>query len=487
MTLDQFKTKSKKIPDTPGVYFFLGSKKEVLYIGKATSLRDRVRSYFAPDIAEVRSQLIANMVAKAKSIDWRQTDSVLEALILEAHLIKNYKPHYNTDEKDDKSWNYVVITNEEFPIIELKRGKELQANSIAKAANDFRTSTLVKKSFAAGASTASKNHPLARGLHKTTPLSLDEPFQKGSFASATENGGYLYVFGPFPHGLQLKEALKLIRKIFPYRDTKCVPCDAQIAKGAKHCRPCFNRSIGLCPGVCTGEVSRAEYRKIIRRIALFFEAKKPTLIKSLERDMQTAARDENFEEAAQLRKQIFALNHIQDVSLIKDEYRSPSTSFGAMRPWRIEAYDAAHLRGTAAVGVMTVVEDGAARPSEYRKFRLRQAKAGDDPGALKEILSRRLGHEEWPMPRLIVVDGATAQINVAESLLKELGIKIPVVGVVKDEKHRPREIRGPSTSLGTGDRDLIKDRERDILLANAEAHRFAIGYHRKKSRKELLG
>lgn len=473
MTLDQFKTKSKKIPDTPGVYFFLGPKKEVLYIGKATSLRDRVRSYFAPDIAEVRSQLIANMVAKAKSIDWRQTDSVLEALILEAHLIKNYKPHYNTDEKDDKSWNYVVITNEEFPIIELKRGKELQASSIAKAEEPFRTSTLVRKGSSAEASSASKNY------------SFDTAGRQGD--GLKSNSSSLYTFGPFPHGLQLKEALKLIRKIFPYRDTKCVPCDAQMVKGAKHCRPCFNRSIGLCPGVCTGEVSRAEYRKIIRRIALFFEAKKPTLIKSLERDMQTAAKDENFEEAAQLRKQIFALNHIQDVSLIKDEYRSPSTSLGAMRPWRIEAYDAAHLRGTAAVGVMTVVEDGAARPSEYRKFRLRQAKAGDDPGALKEILSRRLGHEEWPMPRLIVVDGATAQINVAESLLKELGIKIPVVGVVKDEKHRPREIRGPSTTLGTGDRDLIKDRERDILLANAEAHRFAIGYHRKKSRKELLG
>lgn len=444
MTLDQFKIKAKKMPDEPGVYFFLGSKKEILYIGKATSLRDRVRSYFAPDIAEVRSQLIANMVAKAKSIDWRQTDSVLEALILEAHLIKNYKPHYNTDEKDDKSWNYVVISNEEFPIIELKRGKELQANTF-------------------------------RGA---TPLSLDEPLQKGSFASATEQNGYLHVFGPFPHGLQLKEAMKLVRKIFPYHDAKCVPCDVQMAKGAKRCRPCFNRSIGLCPGVCTGEVSRAEYRKIIRRIALFFEAKKPTLIKSLERDMKLAAKAENFEEAALLRKQMFALNHIQDVSLIKDEYKSPSTSLGTIRPWRIEAYDVAHLRGSAAVGVMTVVEEGAAQPSEYRKFRLRQAKPGDDPGALKEILSRRLGHDEWPLPRLIVVDGATAQINVAESLLKELGMKIPVVGVVKDEKHRPREIRGFSATLGAG--------ERDILLANAEAHRYAIGYHRSSSRRELL-
>ncbi len=438
MTLDQFKTKAKKLPDEPGVYFFLGPKKEVLYIGKATSLRDRVRSYFAPDIAEVRSQLIANMVAKAKSIDWRQTDSVLEALILEAHLIKNYKPRYNTDEKDDKSWNYVVITDEAYPVIELKRGKELVG-------------------------VTSKNHP------------LDTAGQRGDGLE----GGFspLYTFGPFPHGLQLKEALRLIRKIFPYRDAKCVPCEVQMVKGTKRCRPCFNRSIGLCPGVCTGEVSQAEYRKIIRRIALFFEAKKPTLIKSLERDMKAAAKEERFEDAARLRGQIFALNHIQDVSLIKDEYRSPSLARGSSNT-RIEAYDAAHLRGSAAVGVMTVVEDGSAKPSEYRKFRLRQAAAGDDPGALKEILSRRLGHDEWPLPRLIVVDGATAQIHTAEALLRELGMQIPVVGVVKDEKHRPREIRG--------DRGLIKGNEREILLANAEAHRFAIGYHRRRSRHELM-
>jgi excinuclease ABC subunit C len=127
---------------------------------------------------------------------------------------------------------------------------------------------------------------------------------------------------------------------------------------------------------------------------------------------------------------------------------------------------------------MTVVEDGLPNKAEYRKFILRTAKGGDDPGALKEILSRRLGHDEWQLPRLIAVDGATAQINAAERLLKSLGLVIPVVGVVKDEKHRPREIRG--------NRDVIAGRERDILLANAEAHRFAIGYHRKKFRKRGL-
>jgi len=414
MTLDDFKKKAKKMPDAPGVYFFLGPKKEVLYIGKATSLRDRTRSYFAPDIAQVRSRLIANMVLRAKTIDWRETDSVLEALILEAHLIKTHKPRYNTDEKDDKSWNYVLFSNETFPALSLMRGKELAEHADVA----------------------------------------------------------LHVFGPFPHGMQLKEALKLIRKIFPYRDSKCVPCAEQLEKKTLRCRPCFNRSIGLCPGVCTGEISKAEYSKIIKRLVLLFEGKKNTLLKSLEKDMQRAAKDEAFEEAALLRRQVFALTHIQDVSLIKEEYRS--AAFSPHRS-RIEAYDVAHLGGSGAVGVMTVVEDGAARPREYRKFRIKSAKAGDDPGSLREILSRRLGHDEWPLPRLIVVDGATAQMNVAQEVLTTLGLKIPIVGVVKDEKHRPREIRGFATPAPT-------DIQRDVLLANAEAHRFAIGYQRKTRR-----
>ncbi len=421
MNLEQFKKKMKKIPDTPGVYFFLDKSKKVLYIGKATSLRDRMRSYFSPDLAATRGPLITSMIEKATSIDWRETDSVLEALILEANLIKTYKPNHNTDLKDDKSWNYVVITKEDFPRVLLVRGKNLE--------QEFPIETR------------------------------------------------LYTFGPFPHGTQLKEALKIIRKIFPYRDS-CTPA-SEMEKLGKRPKACFNRQVGLCPGVCDGTVGKTEYRKIIRRIVLLFSGKKITLIKALEHDMKAAAKEENFEEAGRLRSQVFALNHIQDVSLIKDEYRSPTLGLGTSSPTRIEAYDVAHLAGTSHVGVMVVVEGGTAQKNEYRKFRIRTATPGDDPGSLREILSRRLGHDEWPMPRIIAVDGSTAQINAAEKVLKEYGMQIPVIGVVKDEKHRPRDIRG--------DRSIIAGRERDILLANAEAHRFAIGYHRADRSRSMFG
>jgi excinuclease ABC subunit C len=432
MTIEQFKKRMQKIPDAPGVYFFLGSRKEILYIGKAASLRDRVRSYFAPDIAAVRSPLIARMVEKAKTIDWRETDSVLEALILEANLIRTHKPKHNTDLKDDKTFNYVVITKEDFPRVLIVRGKQLEQK------NYFRRS------------------------RAPVHLSGEKTFSVPA-----------YTFGPFPHGAQLTEAMRIIRKIFPYRDT-CIPAPDMIARGKKP-KKCFNAQVGLCPGVCSGAISKGEYRKIIRRITLLFSGKKKELLRGLARDMQALAKKEKFEEAAQLRTQVFALQHIQDVSLIKNEYRAPNGTGGNNR---IEAYDVAHLRGSAAVGVMTVVEQGIAQKQDYRKFNIRFAKGGDDAGALREILSRRLAHEDWPLPRLIVVDGSTAQINAAHSILAEYGFKIPVVGVVKDEKHRPRELRG--------DKTIIKDYEKDILLANAEAHRFAIGFHRNTSRKNLI-
>lgn len=409
MNIEQFNKRKNKLPDAPGVYFFLGKNKKLLYIGKATSLRDRVRSYFAKDLMDTRGPLLVEMLDKATSIDYRQTDSVLEALLLEASLIRTHKPGYNTDLKDDKSFNHVVITKEEYPRVLVIRGKNLEQECPPKMR--------------------------------------------------------VYTFGPFPHGMQLQQAMKLIRKIFPYRTT-CTPNQG---------KRCFDAQIGLCPGVCSGEVGKAEYRKTIRHIVLLFQGKKKQLIKSMETQMRKAAKEERFEEAGRLKEQLFGLTHIQDVSLIKEDMRGPNAAVAS----RIEAYDIAHLAGQGHVGVMTVVEGGLANKMEYRKFNIKDAKGGDDPGSLKEVLSRRLGHNEWPMPKLIVVDGHTAQMNAAKRVLDEFGIKIPVVGVVKDEKHRPRSI--------AGDRDTIKDRERDILLANAEAHRFAITFNRRKMRKNLLG
>ncbi len=403
MTRDQLK--EYKLPDEPGVYLFKKGRK-ILYIGKAVSLRDRVRSYFAPDLLDGRGGTIVGMVKEATSLAYQKTSSVLEALILEANLIKRHKPPFNIDQKDNTSWNYVAIIKEKFPRVLLVRGRELY-----------------------------------QGWNKAD---------------------IKHLFGPFPHGWQLQEAMRMVRKIFPFRD-KCVPESG---------KPCFSRQIGLCPGVCSGEMTKEKYAQTIRSICELFSGNFKGLKRRLAREMKEAARREDFEEAEKLRRQISALEHIRDVSLIKNE-----ALVSAGGGTRIEAFDIAHTGGAETVGVMTVVDNGEPYKTAYRKFTVRTAK-NDDIAALKEVLSRRLNHAEWPLPRVFVVDGGKAQLRAAGSVLKSAGVMIPVVGVVKDEFHRPANL--------IGDERIIQAHERDILLANAEAHRFGIGWHKKRLRRRSI-
>lgn len=402
----------KKLPDAPGVYFFLGSRKQILYIGKATNLRSRVRSYFSNDIKEKRSELIEKMVNGAKTIEFTETDSVLEALILETNLIRTHKPYYNTRSKDDKSYNHLIITNEEFPRVLVVRGKDL-------------TERFAEKEIK-------------------------------------------YHFGPFPSGQLFREALKIVRRLFKFYDTH-EPVGAEKSKLAKG-KIDFNRQIGLYPDV----QSKQEYERTIRHIKLFFEGKKHQVIKELEKEMMVAAKAEEFESANTIKKRIFALTHIQDIALIKDDSRV----YRDEKRVRIEAYDIAHLRGQDMVGVMTVVESGEAMKSEYRKFKIRTLDDANDPAALMEVLQRRLKHPEWPFPQILVVDGGTAQKNAAELILRQQALVIPVVAVVKNDKHKPERL--------IGQKRLLELHQQSVLLANAESHRFAIAYHRDKRNKRAI-
>lgn len=417
------------LPDTPGVYFFLGDPKtaskksrsdepflpskkgsrEILYIGKATSLKDRVKSYFGPDLIATRGPLLVDMVFKAKEIQWQETDSVLEAMLLEVELIKEHQPYFNTKEKDNKSFLLVGITDEAFPRVVTFRKKDLLDPSVS----------------------------LLRTINYQLSIS----------------------FGPYPRSSQLKIALKIIRKIFPYRDEKCVPNQG---------RACFNYSIGLCPGVCIGRISEKEYAKTIAHIELFLSGKKKALVETLTREMSTLAKKQEFEEAGKIKHTLFALEHIQDVALIGDD--SVPTMGALGKPFRIESYDVAHTSGKDVVGVMTVMVNGEVEKSEYRKFKLSVEK-NDDVGALKEILTRRLAHTEWQAPDLVVVDGGKAQLRVARTLVTPVFPEAGIVSVVKNEKHRPSHLLG-DTTLG------VKHRKA-ILLANSESHRFGIKYHRK--------
>lgn len=398
MSIDQ--EKIKKLPDAPGVYFFKQGRK-VLYIGKATSLRDRVRSYTSGDITESRGPLISKMLKEATTVDYKETDSVLDALVLESALIKKHQPIYNTRDKSDKSFNYVVITKEDYPRVFTVRGRDIQA--------------------------------------------LYDP------------DDFKYTFGPFPNGSQLREGLKIIRRIFPFRGEK-----DDVKKKPR--KSGLNKEIGLVPDF--EKVGKREYGRTIQHIRLFFDGKKGKLIKRLAVSMKKLAKEHKFESAEQAKRQIFALEHIRDVSLIKED-ESASDSI------RIEAYDVAHTSGVETVGVMVVMEDGRPKKSDYRKFKL--SGDGGDTGGLKEMLERRFKHDEWQLPRIVVVDGSKAQINATERVLEEFGYQIPVVAVTKNQRHQPQRVQG--------DRELIYKYERDIIIANSEAHRFAISFHRQRRGK----
>lgn len=393
----------KNLPRTPGVYLFKHAR-EILYIGKATSLRDRVSSYLKSDVLASRGERIISMMAQATSIDYLETDSALEALILEAALIKKHQPKYNAREKDDSSFWFVVVTREDYPRILLVRGKDL-----------FKYQTNAQ-------------------------------------------------FGPFPYSGEIRAAMKIIRKIFPFRD-KCQPNSG---------KACFNYQIGLCLGICVSKISKQDYRKVIRHVKLLFAGRKTQLLRDLNREMKQLAKAQKFELANQTKKQIFALKHIQDVALIKSESANLDL---AKNKFRLEAYDVAHLGGQNSVGVMAVWQNGELAPDQYRKFKLRNTPAGDDLAGLREILERRLNHPEWPMPDLLVIDGGKTQLNTAKKVLLENGLigKVGLVSVVKDETHRAREI--------LGDKSLANQHEVEIIEANHAAHRFAISYHREKRRK----
>lgn len=410
MQRDDLKKRSE-LPDVPGVYLFKKGR-TVLYVGKATSLRDRVKSYFDDDLIATRGPRIVDMVTKADRVTFKTAPTVLEALVREAALIKQYQPKANVEGKDDKSFLYAVITKEEWPRVLAVRGKEL---------NDVRTSA------------------------RTLPnVILSE------------------VFGPFPSGPQLREALRLIRKIFPFYDTP-----KPVATASTHVRAKieFNRQIKQYPR----ELDPKAYRQTMRSVALFLSGRTTELRTSLEKQMLHAAKEERFEEAAELRRELYALDHVQDVSLVKEDREEGSEV-------RLEAYDTAHLAGTNAIGVMVVVQSGVPEKKSYRTFRIRGVQKNDDIASLREILSRRLSHLEWPLPDAIVVDGGRPQKRAAEEVVAAAGLELPVVAVVKDERHRPREIFG-ARNAGIA--------EADAVLANAEAHRFSLAKHRAARRRDL--
>lgn len=244
------KEKFTNLPQSPGVYHFLDKEGAVLYVGKAKNLRNRVKQYFLKELN--RGPAIEQMVVFATDIRWIETESEIEAVILEAELINKLKPKYNIRSKDDKSFLVIKITKEDFPCVGLVRFKNVDLKD--------------------------------------------------------RNAEY---FGPYPAGLLLKKSLRYLRKIFPFKD--CTKTKFQIYK--RKCRPCLYGDIAVCTAPCVEAVTKEEYRKNILYFRNFLRGKKKEVITLLERSMRRMSREKKFEEALVIRNRLQALAHIKDVSI----------------------------------------------------------------------------------------------------------------------------------------------------------------------------
>jgi excinuclease ABC subunit C len=414
------KLKERTVPEEPGVYYMKDAAGKLLYVGKAVSLARRIPQYWQ----RPHGEHVELMVPQVAEVDWKVVPTAIEALILEANEIRRLKPPYNVIGKDDASFLHLAITREPYPRPVLIRGYELEA---------------------------------------------------------TPKGKFRKVFGPYTSAASLRAALELTRRIFRWSD--CEP-------GRK--RPCFYYHLKLCPGVCVEAISRRDYARIIRRLTLFFEGKKERILKETERQMKAAAKREEYEEAARLRDLAFALTHIQDVSVIKREDDPRERRDLAINVFgRVEAYDVSNIGGKQPVASGVVFVEGLPRKGLYKKFRIKSVVGSNDVAMMKETLRRRFAHatphdpdEAWKLPDLLVIDGGRGQVNAAVEILRELNLKIPVVGLAKGfDRKQDVLVYGEKTP----ELERVATRYKKILQhARDEAHRFAVGYHRKRRASTFL-
>ncbi|EKD46530.1 MAG: hypothetical protein ACD_67C00196G0003 [uncultured bacterium] len=466
--------KIKNLPQAPGVYFFCGEKGKILYIGKATNLKSRVGSYFRGAEVAGRSEWISLMISQVENIEYEQTDSVLEALILESNLIKKHQPKYNTLEKDDKSFSYFAITKEEFPRVLIVRKTDLESS------------------------------------HQSSVISNQKDklkIQNKKIQDTSYKIHYTKTFGPYTSKQQMQIALKIIRRIFPFHALK-----QKTEKG------CLDFQLGKCPGPYAGAISVADYKKNIRGIRMILEGKKKSLITKMEKEMTAFAKKNEFEKAGEIRNKIFALQHIQDVALMSREFnrepvisnRSPVTEENLLVTSyellvsRIEAYDISNISGNDAVGSMIVFENGVANKSQYRKFKIKTVEGSNDVAMMREVLLRRFGND-WPMPDLILLDGGLGHLNMAEKLLHiDLGLSVHpvksaeggakqfngvnIVSVAKGPTRKKLDIRYDANLQKNPNPQIENILQDDNLVKSImdEAHRFAITFHRKLRNKSAL-
>jgi excinuclease ABC subunit C len=424
--------KVKTFPAAPGIYLMKDAVGKVIYIGKAKSLRHRAASYFLKAAAE--EQRTAELVKHIADIDFVQTDSEVDAMLMEARLVKDTQPLFNHDLKDDKSFPYLQIrVREEFPRVEFTRS----------------------------------------------------PRRKG-----------VKLYGPFTSARSLRMAVQVMQRLFQFRT--CQLDIRSDDNRWRWFRPCLLYNIRQCTAPCNFRVTRDDYRRQIRKLLMVLEGKKDKLIRAMEKQMKAAAAEKKYELAARLRDEIDALRKLEMRGEVdkdvqphvfqidpKKGMRGLAKILGFSKvPRTIEGVDIAHLAGEDTVASLVSFIDGLPFKPGYRRFKIRSVEGVDDFASVREVVARRfrrLHDEESTFPDILMIDGGKGQLNAALQAFQLLSIEPPVlISLAKQEEEifRPGESEPIRLSRHSAALRLLQ-------YVRDEGHRFAQHYHHLLRRKKL--
>lgn len=426
--------KLKSLPKEPGVYFHKDASGAIIYVGKAAVLKNRVRQYFQK--SRLRDAKTDALVAEIADTDWMVVESELEALFLEAEMVRRYMPRYNILLRDDKSMSYIRIDYD-------------------------------------------SDHPTVT----TTRRPLDDKAR---------------YFGPYLSTSSVRQALKLLRRVFPYATKK-----------SHEKRASLHYHLGLDPGLESGKTTLANYRADLRRLMAVIEGKRTVIIAELERDMKAAAKAQEFEKAAHLRNQIRHLSGLSKQIIFSDKEFLDISKDHALNelidllgltsvPRRIEGYDISHMQGSDVVASMVVFTNGVSNKSEYRKFKT-LINHNNDFYNMNETIRRRLSEKNrlsWGVPDLVLIDGGKGQLDAAiKARDEQQQFALPFIGLAKREEQIV--VAKERSNVKVNHKLLQKlggymTETDDFILINVphstnlvkllqrirdESHRFAVSYH----------
>jgi excinuclease ABC subunit C len=417
------------LPETPGVYFMKDAQGRTLYIGKAKNLKNRVCTYFNDSYGDSR---IRAMVSKIEDIEILQAPSEVDALLMEARLIKDVQPRYNERLKDDKSFTMLAITR----------------------FDDFPKVWVVRETDEVNAET----------------------------------------YGPFTSANELRDAVRVLQKIFKF--ATCTLDMRESDPKRRFFRPCILHAIRRCTAPCADRVSKERYLSDIEMLRRFLKGGRDEVVADLRARMKEASKTLAFERAAELRDQIKALEGLSRRSeqdyiegdITPMDPREGLEELGrvlglASPPRTIEGVDIAHVQGGESVGSLVNFVDGIPFKSGYRKYRIKTVEGIDDYAMIREVVTRRfrrLDEEGKVFPDVLLIDGGVGQLNAAKGALEALGVSPPVVlslakeeeTLIRDGKPVPLQKSSPALRL--------------MMYVRDEAHRFAQHYHHQLRRKALI-